>query len=375
LYILEEECIPLMNSEAAKLVTKMLEKSFNQESDNDSDKTLVEDSDDSLQTVKYSPENPRIINETDSNDTVYSKEKLLNISTLHFFDNMTDSADENEANERTKLSFAHQFIERRQKSQNNENRFLASVDKSNACETITSKLKPPSREQMVSRAEDAYGITKCMNVEPFFNTQSDPDALAQNLSSASLYEINDEEVENLPHFRSSLEGVVGFDNWCKMKINELDSPANKIDSLNLRRELDREKIVTIRPLKRPPDRKSVVAWLEARKKEEKDKQNQQDKDKDKDDKADKADKNSGTQSQDSKNSDTNSIFFDLSFKPGMFKGVGSDNDASKHLGVSCGQIEFNTRSSMVNVEHGNLGNAKALTTVNKIYLLFLTSYF
>ncbi|XP_011498126.1 PREDICTED: DNA polymerase zeta catalytic subunit [Ceratosolen solmsi marchali] len=340
------------------LATQISEKSFARETEDDNDKTLVEDSDDSLETVVSMPNNPVFINETDSNDTIHSNEKLSNLSATNFSDDL--AALEMECIGQNELSF-NPLIGRRSNNLSDRNVFSMFSDRRDVCVTMSPKLKSPSRECIVGSLKSP-GIAMSDNARPHCSKQSDAKASAEH--EDDVYCDNNDnqrkskEDKNQESFYRSFGNIAGLANWRKMKIQELNLSEDKLSSLNLEPEFPNGKTVAIRPLKAPPDRKSVIAWLEARDKEQKDK-------------TDETNQKSNAESQDPRDSDTNSLFLDPTYSRGTFRGVGGDSGASKHLGVSCGQIEFDRRSSIMNVEHGNFANAKALTTYQFLTILCL----
>ena len=312
----------------------------------DSDVTLVEDSDESLDTVVSSPPaNPVIINESDSNDS-HSKGRQSNLPPYSFPHNTLQPVLEEEAVIENEVPFT-QFIESRQKALVSQSFSLPSTEGLTKEVAIRPNFSPPSREE-IENCMELYGTDKCCNVQPFFSEQADADTLNRN-QPATLQKTRD--LASILPFRSSVEGVTGIDEWRRMKASEFHFSGAALSSTNLRREFASHDTVIITPLNLPPDRESVELWLKARKKQQKE------------DEKHKIEESRESEAKTSQKSETSDNSVDAHFSLSkIFKGVDTGSDGSKHLGVSCGQIEFNTRSS-INVEGENMGNAKPLTTV------------
>lgn len=386
----KEELASSVESKAGKPSSKTSEELFpSADKDGpDSDSTLVGDSDDSLGTVVPSPpRKPVIINDSDSNSTaasrsnlsaynyspdeilptlaeednasaavleasftrhVESRRKSLHDQTisrrnsLYTFNFTQETQPPDEPVDEHEVSFS-QYLGSRQKALDDQGSRLSlpAQKDSDIIVTLTPKTNPPSTEDVVNSLE-SYGLPGCVNVQPFFSDQADADA--QSNVNGLLFRVRGPA--NLPAFRPSLESVTSLGDWRRMKVREF---RGNVDSGNLRLKLaDREKVVSTRPVQLPPDRKSVEGWLEERRRlareEERLKRKQEERSED----------GSQRRTQESDGSALGDAFLNLSR---------AGTEASRHLGVSCGQIEFNTRASVGNIANENLANAKALATV------------
>lgn len=316
----------------------------------DSDDTLVEDSDDSLVTIVPSPPlNPVIINESDSNDSSSLREQDFNLSHYNFPHDTLPTVTE-ELVQENEVSFS-QHLEAKQKVLSDKSMPTPSLDLDpNESVTLTPKFLPPSRERIISTME-LYGIPKCNNIMPFFSNQEDANGLPQNPVNNPLHKARGRGLASIPQFRSCLEGVTGLEEWRKMKVKEVGLFGDNISSINLRKELAGNDQVTIEPVKQPPSVKSVVAWVKARKKQEEE-ENKVIPD---------SQPSQSMKSVSEKSASQKSEGSDISV---VIHGIDNVTDASKLLGVSCGQIEFTNRASVGNVAHENLGNSKAFTRVS-----------
>lgn len=270
----------------------------------DSDCTLVGDSDEDILEKTSIEKNYEIINETDetSNDTVASALR----------GNIDD--------ELNVLSFT-EMVELQSKCLS---QVRGSFDNPAVNKTIliTPKFRPPSRK-LVEETAESYKIAKFDNIAPFFSRREDVPAHPQNEACISA-KVKSRGLASLEPFRSGVENVTGVDKWRRMKVKEFNFSGQSLDTSNLRKELAGQETVVIQPIKLPPDKQAVERWLE-----------------------DSCD-------------DTLIVSHDSSVtKPQIAK----QNETVKLMGVTCGQIECVTRTS-INPEDDNLGKAKALTTVD-----------
>lgn len=321
----------------------------------------MEDSDDSLETIVSSPPlNPVIINESDSSDSSLLKEQDSILTNYNFPHDTLPTVIEESAQE---VTFS-EYIEARQKMFGNQNCTSSPESDSDEIVTLMPKFNPPSREHIVNTME-SYGIPKCKNIMPFFSNEDDAVALPQNPQNNPLHRARGIGLASTPQFQSQLEDITGLEDWRKMKVKELGFNCDGITSSDLRQKLAGDEWVTIEPLIKPPSVKSVQSWVKAWKKHEEENKVIPESQCSHSSKP----VSQKSVSQKSEESDISAVF----------NGLDNISDASKHLGISCGQIEFSSRASTGNVPHEKLGNAKAFTRVSfnnfiNFYKFFLLVY-
>ncbi|XP_008215763.1 DNA polymerase zeta catalytic subunit [Nasonia vitripennis] len=349
----------------------------------DSDRTLVEDSDESLETLTpSSPENPAIINESDTNDTEGSQEKKSTLSSYNFPHDVLHTVAEKE--EGSSLEFQVSFtqveevsefmmtftptsiehIENSSKSQKipkpkEEELSDSSEDDENLDNKEEPKTPPgfgswrnmeftDNRQLGENQKTSDQGCSSSSKGTEFVMTFKPPSfehiknsAKSQEIPKSKEEELSDssEDDENLNN-KEDPKTPPGFGSWRKFTGN-----ADTVFQF----DEHEEGLIAIRPLYSPPSRESVESWLKAKEKREQ-------KEKEEKEKVEKEMEKSSIATPDV------SLSLSKIFHP---------EDFSHHLGVSCGQIEFNSRSSVVDIEDGNLGKAKALTTYQFLTVLCL----
>lgn len=310
------------------------------------------------------------------------------------------------------------------------------TEESNNRVTIIPKFKPPSRERVLETMEE-YGIPKFRNEEPFFSDSTD--VPKQKEVAHKILKVPGKGVEFLPQFVSSLEEVTGIGRWRKMWLNEFHPPLARTKEPTVKMALASAEKVLITPIALPPTQKQVKDWMRARdylnkkkvvsedrKIEAKERavtevQNKVDHDENFVSSPHSTDSSviepspertlvsedltkSGNTTLKSKlakrgllrksliNRDTgfqelndskekslrnspdtqpNPSLLDVLQKSRLFR----DQEASRHLGVSCGQIEFLSDSTRSNITNENLQRAKALIKVGfQIFFRINESY-
>ncbi|KAJ8682714.1 hypothetical protein QAD02_018506 [Eretmocerus hayati] len=321
----------------------------------ESDRTLVEDTDDSSGgcTIDGSPPRPRVIIDESECESTRGRASSFGSSCIGGT-GVPSVIDEDESD--LNITFS-QMIECRQKSLESQTLTVpaaSGLDISNGMKDLTKerlvlrpKFNPPSRKHVVDTMTE-YGIAKVDNVRPFFSEQQDADAQPANVANNALVKAKGRGLASLQAHKPP-EGITSIEDWRRMKAREFLFSGGGLEPSKLKQHLAGNERVVVRPLKSPPDRGRVEAWLRGWKK-------QQLKDKRLADgvtsSAESSQKSSGSQNLSS-----------------IFQGLDPGSEASRLLGVSCGQIEFSARMSNANRGAENLGNAKALTVYQYLTVL------
>ncbi|XP_043266558.1 uncharacterized protein DNApol-zeta isoform X2 [Venturia canescens] len=346
-------------------------------------------------------------------------------SALHETETQFNS-DENENDDDVCNVTFTQFIET-QKSQEDATSFMClegERDEFNKKIIIIPKFKPPSRERVVETMEQ-YGIKKFRNQEPFFSESVD--VPKQKELAHKILRVPGKGVEFLPQFVSSLEEVTGIGRWRKMWLNEFHPSLARTKESTVKVALASNGKIHITPLAHPPSQKQVKDWLRARDylnkkkatnekpKIEAEKQTvseiqgrrqstgnfvaspqpspertlvSEDLEKTGNttlvsksaqrDLLKSCAKDPGTGSQvlensikesstNSSNSAPDPSLLNVLQKSRLFR----DQETSRHLGISCGQIEFLSDSTRSNVTNENLQKAKALIRYQYLTIMCL----
>ncbi|XP_034939803.1 uncharacterized protein DNApol-zeta isoform X2 [Chelonus insularis] len=294
---------------------------------------------------------------------------------------------------------------------------------------ITPKFNPPTTQRIIDTME-LYKIPKCRNLQPFFSVQSD--APGQKELAHRMLKVPGKGLADLLVFKSSVENITGINRWRRMKVNEFPS-SQVFKSSNIRQSLAGHSSVVITPIVLPPSSKNVIKWVRARnylkKKKEQDEAKEKTEVKAQEEKLNKALIERGEASEDSSDcsiiepspekivesnlskvlglrsgtiskklfsnntrgvgkpfdsvieqkSPNNSLstgssnvtgeaapsLFSILEKSNLFK----EDEVSKHLGISCGQIECLTNPNRSNASNENRQKAKTLITYQFITIL------
>ncbi|CAK9831820.1 DNA polymerase zeta catalytic subunit [Anthophora retusa] len=232
--------------------------------------------------------------------------------------------------------------------------------------TITTKFNPPSR-QRISNSMQTYGISRSKFIVPFFSNKAD---LLKERDNSSRNSIN-----NVTHFKCSLNRVTSMKLWRRVKINEFYPSGSSIKSSSIKRVLAGYNTLIIEPLVHPPTSRNIKTWLQAKKyllQKNKPKQTYDNvgikkgaKKTDIFNETTTDDQHKLQHSQCSNNSQYSNGSSD-SFNPSLRKMLENpllykNNDTQQHLGISYGQIEYTLKGHSGNIENENLQNARSLT--------------
>lgn len=231
-----------------------------------------------------------------------------------------------------------QILEAGQKGQHDEAHSSSATHRLR--DTVKPKFSDPEIQEILKSIID-YDPSKCENGEPYFSNREDAVGLPARYQTT---------------IRSRLE------EWQRLNGRKLPFAVNDLVNKGLIAYRKDENTVTITPLILPPSREDVIArWKERNKLKKAEKEQEKKKKRDMD--------SQHRVSQKTEGSSNSSTIVDQSLSISKLFKDNYTNDSSKHLGISCGDIEGPSRATIVPAD-GNIG-AKALASVNA---KFITTY-
>lgn len=295
-----------------------------------------------LDTIKViQEEKEKIVSSDDEKNTTLT----FDTDTENSNDKNASSSDSNESDDDV-ITFT-QYLQSNSSLRQSYTQNLPQPSSSNESITITPKIHPPTVER-INKTMEKYKIPTTKNPHVFFSKQSD--TLGQKKLAQQVLKVAGKGVTDLPVFKSRLKNITGINRWRKMKLNELClSGVQKNNSPTV-----------ITPLMMPPSRKRVEKWLKTqdylekknnKKIEENSQQSFHEEDK---------------SSLEASSSDTtvDASLQSILDNSRLFKKTDGSN-----LGISYGQIEYQSVSSRSNITNENMNNARALTTYDHITTL------